>query len=245
MSVKAYFMAEVKEEVKYKVGDLLEIVSNAGEWHYFNVGQIVEVIELPEDKPNIVRTEGYHSKTKAKIKQSLKEEHFKKAEFKVGDKVKLVSKRPKNWNGSGFMDDYLGREVVINQIYDYNKEIGVPDKTEGPLMMFRFDGDGGWRFRLSDIDEKIDQSREVLKAMVEKSVQPEVVAPQKYQIKAGDKVKISRHSDYYGIDAVFNPKDQVGEVIYLRENTDHIYRVKWKKGENSYRPEDLVVVKRS
>ena len=65
--------------------------------------------------------------------EPIYEEEYK---YKVGDWVKLVSKRPKNWNYNGKMDHFLGRVIQLTYI---NDEI-------------RFSESNGWSFLLKDID---------------------------------------------------------------------------------------------
>lgn len=68
--------------------------------------------------------------------------------FKVGQKVKLVNKRPDfhvvgGWNDMGNMDKFLGKVVTIKRIDEYRKGL-------------RFEEDGGryiWDFRL--VEEEI------------------------------------------------------------------------------------------
>jgi len=56
--------------------------------------------------------------------------------FKIGDKVRMPSKRPTRWNPSGEMDKYLNTTQTITQI----------DRE-----WFSFEGDGDWGFRLDQV----------------------------------------------------------------------------------------------
>jgi len=85
-----------------------------------------------------------------------------KPEYKVGDKVRLVSKRPAGWNFAGKMDSYLGKEVIITGI-------------DTSFSFFWFDGSSGWVFSLRDIECKVDAPED----------KPEIQT--KY--KVGDRVK--------------------------------------------------------
>ena len=68
----------------------------------------------------------------------------------------------------------------------------------------------------------------------------------KTKFKVGDKVKISKDSEYYGVDATYNPADKVGTVIEVQK-ADYSSRLKvkvlWDKESNisnTYAHEDLV-----
>jgi len=57
--------------------------------------------------------------------------------YKVGDTVRLVSKRGWSWNALGNMDKYLGKEVVITALSRDN---------------FKFEGSEHWAFSIADIE---------------------------------------------------------------------------------------------
>lgn len=62
----------------------------------------------------------------------------------------------------------------------------------------------------------------------------------KAKFKVGDKVKIVKGSEYdEGIDS--NPSDTVGVIEALRTGNRYLYSVKWPRGSNNYRPEDLTL----
>jgi len=42
-----------------------------------------------------------------------------KTKYKVGDWVQLVSERPPEWNSDGDMDEFLGKEVRLTSIDNY------------------------------------------------------------------------------------------------------------------------------
>lgn len=56
--------------------------------------------------------------------------------YKIGDKVRLVSKRPDGWNSTGCMDKFLNKEVVLSYISPSN---------------ICFYNDEGWSYRITDI----------------------------------------------------------------------------------------------
>jgi len=58
-------------------------------------------------------------------------------EFKVGDRVKMPSKRPDRWNSNGRMDKYLNTTQTINKIVSGTS--------------FSFKGGEGWSFRLDQV----------------------------------------------------------------------------------------------
>lgn len=62
-------------------------------------------------------------------------------EYKVGDKVKLVSKPPYHWSIS--MNKYLGREVIITKFYQWCDRTAI-----------QFKNDGSWVFYLDTSIEK-------------------------------------------------------------------------------------------
>ena len=62
------------------------------------------------------------------------------------------------------------------------------------------------------------------------------------KFKVGDKVKISKFSEYYGRGTAYNPSNVKGVVIWDNLSDDmrgFMYRVRWPEGENSYRYKDL------
>lgn len=64
-------------------------------------------------------------------------------EYKVGDTVKLISKRGFGWNTDGAMDKYCGSVVKIESIAS---------------SRFRFAGDEDWWFRPDDIEKLISRA---------------------------------------------------------------------------------------
>lgn len=58
--------------------------------------------------------------------------------YNVGDTVRLPSVRPENWKHKGEMDHYLGTIVQITCILGNR---------------FYFEGDGGWSFYLTELEE--------------------------------------------------------------------------------------------
>jgi len=64
-------------------------------------------------------------------------------EFKVGDKVKLINRRPDYWNREGKMDHFLNSTQIISYVADNDKRVC-------------FEKDEGWSFRPSDIAYKIE-----------------------------------------------------------------------------------------
>jgi hypothetical protein len=62
---------------------------------------------------------------------------MKKQNYKVGDTVKLVSKRPSTWNAKGLMDKFLGQVVKIKSING---------------SIFTFKGGESWHFLTSHIE---------------------------------------------------------------------------------------------
>jgi hypothetical protein len=64
----------------------------------------------------------------------------------------------------------------------------------------------------------------------------------KGRFSLGDRVKISRSSQYYGINAS-NPKNEEGEIIDIAKGSTHPIKVKWANGKsNTYPTKDLVLV---
>lgn len=64
----------------------------------------------------------------------------------------------------------------------------------------------------------------------------------KGRFSLGDTVKISRSSQYYGINAS-NPKNEEGEIIDIAKGSTHPIKVKWANGKsNTYPTKDLVLV---
>ena len=59
-----------------------------------------------------------------------------KVKFKVGDRIKMPSKRPDRWDPEGKMDKYLSTIQTINQISG---------------EWFNFKGSGGWSFNLGNV----------------------------------------------------------------------------------------------
>lgn len=70
---------------------------------------------------------------------------MKKNNYKVGDKVLLVSKRPWAWNQDGAMDKYLGKVVTIKR-FIFND--GFEIKEDYTL--------GKWSFKFDDIVRKVN-----------------------------------------------------------------------------------------
>lgn len=61
--------------------------------------------------------------------------------------------------------------------------------------------------------------------------------------KVGDKVVISRDSEYYGVDPNWNPADVIGTIVEINRDCPsmHYYSVDWgNECFNTYREEDLV-----
>lgn len=86
-------------------------------------------------------------------------------EYKVGDTVKLVSKRPGTWNPKGDMDRFLGSVQKIEEISDYSVKFEDPDthvwafsfscinsivtsSSYPKVMWVRADDDDNWRKRV-------------------------------------------------------------------------------------------------
>jgi hypothetical protein len=64
----------------------------------------------------------------------------------------------------------------------------------------------------------------------------------KSKFKVGDKVRIVKSSDWYGVENTWNPIDTNGEIIEIKNYDLGIY-VAWSNGEtNSYNERDLVLV---
>lgn len=64
----------------------------------------------------------------------------------------------------------------------------------------------------------------------------------------GDIVKISKSSEYYGMDIKYNPRDIEGEIISTDFNPEnpHNIRVKWAGGHYAqFREHDLRLVRRA
>ena len=75
--------------------------------------------------------------------------------YKVGDKVRLVSKRPARWNEEGGMDEHLGKEVVITNIAG---------------TTFDFYGSGRWAFSFNNsIEGKIIEDKLEVKEVKRKA----------------------------------------------------------------------------
>lgn len=80
--------------------------------------------------------------------------------YKVGDKVRLVSERPYAWSSIGNMDKYLNNIVKITHIFD---------DEESEDTSFRFEGDaesGSWSFTLSDIAELLPKNIKLYKTIL-------------------------------------------------------------------------------
>ena len=60
--------------------------------------------------------------------------------FRIGSTIRLLDKRPPNWNKEGKMDEYLNREFIIK---DFNKRF------------IYFTKHIGWHFSASDIAEVV------------------------------------------------------------------------------------------
>lgn len=71
---------------------------------------------------------------------------MKKNNYKVGDKVLLVSKRPSTWSQDGAMDVYLGKVVTIER-FIFNDNFGIKED----------DSIWGWVFRFDDIVRKVNK----------------------------------------------------------------------------------------
>jgi len=71
--------------------------------------------------------------------------------YKPGDRVVLVSRRGTHWNPDGEMDEYLGQTVTFESQHLF----ADPDGN----IRIRFDGDGGWYFRTTDIVRKAGGSK--------------------------------------------------------------------------------------
>jgi len=65
---------------------------------------------------------------------------IKQSKYEVGDKVKLVSKRPSNWNSQGQMDKHLNQTVILT-------------KVSGDSIYF--DGSDPWSIRFNAIEGKV------------------------------------------------------------------------------------------
>jgi hypothetical protein len=61
-------------------------------------------------------------------------------------------------------------------------------------------------------------------------------------LKKGQRVKISKSSEYYTKNQRHNPRGVVGTIVDNHSATSHKYKVKWDNGStNTYREEDLVL----
>lgn len=86
-------------------------------------------------------------------------------EYKVGDTVKLVSKRPGTWNSKGDMDRFLGSVQKIKEISDFSVKFEDPhtqawafsfscinsivtSSSYPKVMWVRDDDDDNWRKRV-------------------------------------------------------------------------------------------------
>lgn len=63
---------------------------------------------------------------------------MKKNNYKVGDKVLLVSKRPWAWNQDGAMDKYLGKVVTIER-FIFNNGFEIKEDYTPYKWSFKFD----------------------------------------------------------------------------------------------------------
>lgn len=82
--------------------------------------------------------------------------------YTVGDKVRLVSKRPNAWNCQGEMDHYLGKEVILSHVGDFG---------------ILFNGSHPWAFSINDIECKIGCSYVKLKDLSPRSIWENDPAP--------------------------------------------------------------------
>lgn len=98
--------------------------------------------EILYNKWNNMETKEQKLERLEKELQSLKQQLKEERNFKVGDIVKLVSKRSTNWASSGKMDKYLSKLVKLSRIADGRIE---------------FSGSDGWYFYIEDIERKATQ----------------------------------------------------------------------------------------
>lgn len=135
---KKYVLKETQEEMKKIVGyklilpeykqAALSICNTTANWEN----------SLKPYDISISQTEYINRLKKAEVFDTWFESVFE-TEYKIGDWVKLVSKRPKNWNGFGLMDTFLGKIVQLTKI-DHSS--------------IYFINNGSWSFLLDDIERK-------------------------------------------------------------------------------------------
>jgi hypothetical protein len=137
----------------------------------------------------------------------------KQDKYEVGDKVKLVSKRPWTWNCCGVMDKFLGTVVTLTSIFDGDR--------------ISFDGIEGWSIRTSAIEGKVvDTVREAHRPA-----------------KVGELIKIvdphSQHFDYKLGDILQVIEiGASGETVFTSADEHHcIHEVEYNVLENYHQSE--------
>lgn len=115
-------------------------------------------------------------------------------EYKVGDTVRLVSKRPDGWSSGGSMDKYLGREVTITET-----------RKELDTTFFKFHGDEGWSFIIDDIECLVNTKSQINTVMQNytitrkqlKEIHPHVCS--KWQTKIEEIIKSDLFADAFTV----------------------------------------------
>lgn len=143
----------------------------------------------------------------------MSNEECKKIEYKVGDKVRIVTKRNGHWNSNGEMDHWMGKVMTIRAVgIGYEME---EDRNEN--------GGTGWGWRENDFAEKIEKNMP------------------KY--KVGDKVRIvTKRGDHWNPEGkmdhwmgkVMTIRDTVGDWYRMEED-----RAEYKGDGWSWKEEDV------
>lgn len=147
---------------------------------------------------------------------------MRKEDLKIGDKVLLKNRRGKLWNSDGLMDEYIGKIVTINRIFDDRFTI-QEDNKKGDF--------GDWVFNCNDIEKKVtDLKLEDLEFADILTLRN----GQKYVLANGHMFGYNGHDDFdcYYVDNAYNDDltsedrnsdfdivkvERYGQAIYERE----------------------------
>lgn len=81
------------------------------------------------------------------------------AKYKVGDKVRIVSERPKDWVFDDDMGKYLGKTFTVSMV-EWHPHLGTLYSLEGAIIEHGFCAGSSWKFKESWISGLAEPERE-------------------------------------------------------------------------------------
>lgn len=81
------------------------------------------------------------------------------AKYKCGDKVRIVSERPKDWGFDDDMGKYLGKTFTVSMV-EWHPHLGTLYSLEGAIIEHGFCAGSSWKFKESWISGLAEPERE-------------------------------------------------------------------------------------